>query len=185
MEITKELEERIMLDDDAVTKLFLFKEFAKLEEMREVLENRKKDLDLREKELERKEREVSQGTKALKDQELFFEKKMQILKDGYLGLDEDRRRLEIERAEFEVEKKKAENTGHARSDSYRHAFYESDFVKSNGFFAGVNSLLALKKRYKDLLKIYHPDNYTGDSDTLVAIKEEYESLLSYYEERIV
>lgn len=180
MEITKELEERIMLDDDATTKLFLFREFAKLEELKNELSEQKKALEQKEKELSKKEKEIALDTKALMDKELFFEKKMQILKDGYLVLDQDKRRLEIERAQFETEKQRHADVNHPRSDRYRDAFSQVEFREDAGFFAGVTNVMALKKRYKDLMKIYHPDNCCGDQDTLVMIKSEYENLLEYY-----
>ncbi|MBR5359817.1 MAG: J domain-containing protein, partial [Lachnospiraceae bacterium] len=44
------------------------------------------------------------------------------------------------------------------------------------FFIGVNSSLAVRKRYKDLLKIFHPDNLCGDESIVKAINEEYEKL---------
>lgn len=44
------------------------------------------------------------------------------------------------------------------------------------FFKGVKSVDDLKKRYHDLLKIYHPDNNAGDIEVTVKIKEEYDLL---------
>jgi len=34
----------------------------------------------------------------------------------------------------------------------------------------------LKKRYKELIKIFHPDSGTGDTEVLHIINEEYETL---------
>ena len=48
------------------------------------------------------------------------------------------------------------------------------------FFRGVNDTESVKKRYKALLKIYHPDNMNGDNDLVLAINEEYERLLRFY-----
>ena len=48
------------------------------------------------------------------------------------------------------------------------------------FFKGVNDTDSVKKRYKDLLKIYHPDNTHGDNNIVLAINEEYERLLRFY-----
>jgi len=45
------------------------------------------------------------------------------------------------------------------------------------FFAGVFTEEGLKKRYKNLMKIYHPDNMDGDEATLIAINEEYERIM--------
>ena len=41
-------------------------------------------------------------------------------------------------------------------------------------------MVALKKRYKDLMKIYHPDNICGDQEILIKINEEYEELKSRF-----
>lgn len=54
-------------------------------------------------------------------------------------------------------------------------------VKGEIFFCGVDSELTLKKRYKDLIKIYHPDNICGDTTTIQEINSEYEKLLALYE----
>ena len=44
------------------------------------------------------------------------------------------------------------------------------------YFAGVQDAEALKKRYHDLLKIYHPDNQNGEVGTMQQIQQEYEYL---------
>ncbi|MDE6737819.1 MAG: J domain-containing protein, partial [Lachnospiraceae bacterium] len=49
------------------------------------------------------------------------------------------------------------------------------------FFQGVSNPLSLKKRYKDLIKIFHPDNLSGDKEMIQRINREYESLKSSYE----
>jgi curved DNA-binding protein CbpA len=48
------------------------------------------------------------------------------------------------------------------------------------FFKGVNDTESLRKRYKALQKIYHPDNMHGDSALITAINEEYEKLKRFY-----
>ena len=50
-------------------------------------------------------------------------------------------------------------------------------------FRGVNSFLALKKRYKDLIKMYHPDNVAGDHEMVQLINREYEELKKGYEKK--
>ena len=42
---------------------------------------------------------------------------------------------------------------------------------------GVTDEKGLKKRYKDLIKVFHPDNFNGDNVTLQNINREYETLL--------
>ncbi len=49
-------------------------------------------------------------------------------------------------------------------------------VPASIFFSGVNNMRSLRKRYKDLIKIFHPDNAEGDTDVIQKINEEYEVL---------
>ena len=97
--------------------------------------------------------------KRLKDEDTFFDKKLQILQNGFCQLDLDRK-------QFEREKK-----------LYRQNLSRKEpFWDNTNFFKGVTSQLGLKKRYKDLLKIFHPDNMCGDDDTVKYINEQYEIL---------
>lgn len=50
----------------------------------------------------------------------------------------------------------------------------------SNWFQGVNDKESLKKRYHDLLKIYHPDNNAGDTSITQQIQKEYEKLISEY-----
>lgn len=110
-------------------------------------------------------RKLSGEKKRLEQNKEFFEKKMQILKDGFEQLDIDRRRLEKERAKLEAQK-----------EIMNQSSYEVSYGEVSVFFKGVNSLLALKKRYKDLIKIFHPDNIAGDKEIIQMINSEYENL---------
>ena len=53
---------------------------------------------------------------------------------------------------------------------------EKNIVRGDLFFCGVGNKQSLKKRYKDLIKIYHPDNLDGDNDTIQEINREYDHL---------
>ncbi len=109
--------------------------------------------------------------KRLKDEEQFFDKKMEILRNGFSDLDADRKRLQAEKASFEEEKRRAMSTMSAQK-----------YVNLSGsLFAGVNSQLALKKRYRDLLKIFHPDNACGDNEMVSIITKEYDKLKSEFD----
>ena len=103
--------------------------------------------------------------KRLKDEETFFDKQMEILKNGFV-------QLEIDRKAFEKEKKQFYYNNAPGEDSA--SSYSSEFKGS--LFAGVNNMLALKKRYRDLLKIFHPDNHCGDNEMVAAINREYDRL---------
>ena len=109
---------------------------------------------------------VTAARQRLKQDEQFFNKKMDILKNGFSQLEEDRKAFEREKAAF---RRKEEELGHRRSLHFLPGEKEV-------FFAGVKNQLALKKRYKDLLKIYHPDNLAGDKEMMQQISREYEHL---------
>jgi hypothetical protein len=51
-----------------------------------------------------------------------------------------------------------------------------DYQLGEIFFRGVESQQSLKKRYKALVKIYHPDNIGGDDSLVTEINKEYEHL---------
>lgn len=75
------------------------------------------------------------------------------------------------------------NRYHTNSRNYEkyHQSNITNTIKNDTvYFAGVNNLKSLKKRYHDLLKIYHPDNQNGDSTVSKQIQEEYEFLLKKY-----
>lgn len=113
---------------------------------------------------------ISGERQRLKEDNLFFEKKMEILKNGYSQLDIDRRRLDKEWAKLTAE----------RELLSEHATYDVGLDVSV-FFRGVRNPLALKKRYKDLIKIFHPDNVAGDKEIIQRINREYENLKGEYE----
>jgi DnaJ-class molecular chaperone len=48
------------------------------------------------------------------------------------------------------------------------------------FFKGVTDSASLKKRYKEITKIYHPDNMNGDEELVKAINQEYEAQKRYF-----
>ena len=48
-------------------------------------------------------------------------------------------------------------------------------------FQGVKSHLALKKRYRDLIKMFHPDNIAGDHEMVLMINRIYDELKRDYE----
>ncbi len=59
--------------------------------------------------------------------------------------------------------------------------FEHNEERSNVFwFTGINSAEELKKRYRELMKIYHPDNQAGDTSMVQQIQAEYDELLKRY-----
>lgn len=121
-------------------------------------------------EMKRLNHKISSERQRLKDDEQFFAKKMDILKSGFQQLDIDRRRLEKERARLYAEKELISER----------VSYEANMDVSV-FSQGVKNPLALKKRYKDMIKIFHPDNLAGDKEIIQRINIEYEHLKREYE----
>ena len=113
---------------------------------------------------------MSSERQRLKEDNQFFEKKMEILQGGFSQLDIDRRRLDKEWARLAAEK---ELLG-------ERSVYDGGPDVSI-FFHGVRNPLSLKKRYTDLIKIFHPDNIAGDKEIIQRINKEYEMLKGNYE----
>lgn len=109
--------------------------------------------------------------KRLKDEETFFDKRMEILKNGFSSLESDRKEFEREKRIFEADKK--------RYEASRPVFSNAEITGL--LFAGVNNALSLKKRYRDLLKIFHPDNLCGDNTMVTIINREYDRLKQEFE----
>ena len=112
---------------------------------------------------------ADKGVCLLDNQKHLFDQQWQIL-------ERETRQLAIDREKFKRDKLMY------RDEVYREARRKFAMVQNishsgvNLFFKGVDSSAALKKRYKALLKIYHPDNAGGDKEVLQAISAEYETL---------
>ncbi len=152
-------------------KRFLFEERIRVmqekEEQKQVYEKFLKERLVFQNEMKALNRKVLQERKRLKEENSFFDKKMQILQNGFLQLDMDRKKLEREKRQHEEQKRTASSGSSASS---YHAYKGS----TPEFFKGVNNILGLKKRYRDLLKIFHPDNLCGDSETVLEINKQYD-----------
>lgn len=170
-----------ILSDETLTqdslqelKAWLFKEnirlvtaAGELEEKEKKFAREKKQFQSEMKELNRK---MSAEQKRIREGNRLIDEKLKIIKDGFQKLDMDRRRLEKEQARVTAEKEFMEE----------HGLYDG-FPETSLFFHGVQTPLALKKRYKDLSKIYHPDNLAGDTEMIQRINREYESLKREFE----
>lgn len=145
-------------------KQWLFQENIRVEiEKKELLAMQQKFMREREQfqeEMRTLNQQILAQRKRLKEDNTFFDKKMDILKNGFEALEQDRKKFEKEKARYRIE------------TSYETA------ETGEMFFKGVHNPLTLKKRYKDLIKIFHPDNVCGDHDTIQAINREYEQLRS-------
>jgi len=142
----------------------LEEEKKKIEELRESLEKDKKQF---EKEVEDVNKALEESRKKLEYDEAFLSKKQMVIESGFKQLDADRQRLHQEKEEFRKLRERVPVQRHAPVLEYRQGI----------FFKGVTDERGLKKRYKDLIKVFHPDNFNGDNVTLQNINREYETLL--------
>lgn len=155
-------------DELKEAKLWLFQENIRLEnERKELAESQEKFLNERvrfRRELEELNRRTVQERKRLQEENLFFEKKLAILQDGFRQLDEDRKTLERQKQVIAEQRKR----------SIQYAEDESLLEETvKRLFKGVNNPLALRKRHRDLIKIFHPDNLFGDAALVQMINKEY------------
>lgn len=159
----KRLEEAAEKELQAL-KIWLFSENIRIQaEQKKLLEMENRLLKERmqfQEEMKILNQKVTASRQRLRQDEQFFEKKMEILKDGFNNLEADRKAFEREK------------------EAFRRSAREADVsTEEKGvFFAGVRNQLALKKRYKDLLKIYHPDNLAGDKEIMQRIGKEYDTI---------
>ncbi|MCR5502682.1 MAG: hypothetical protein K6F53_06720 [Lachnospiraceae bacterium] len=163
------------IDELNELKAFLFKENIRLELQRKEIEELKQEIIEERRRLQEESDEVHQKIlserKRLKQEELFYTKKLEILKNGFQSLEADRKALEAARKQFERDQ--LEFSGSVRR--------VQDLDSAAVLFQGVSSFMSLKKRYKDLLKIYHPDNMNGDHEMVLTINQMYEELKKSYE----
>lgn len=116
------------------------------------------------------ERQADAEKKKIADEAALFDKKYKVLEMGFAKLDADRKAFEAQKRAFSFRQKYEQESAAMTDDDLEKAASEMYF------FRGVTHILALKKRYKDLIKIYHPDNLDGDKSALQQINREYEQL---------
>lgn len=156
-------------------KLFLFQENMRLEkeqkrierERQELTESQDKFLEEKDRfrdEMEELNRHFIQERKRLREENLFFDKKMEILKDGFRHLEEDRKSLERDKDLFARERQLLME---------KRSSLGSDDIGEILFRSAGNSM-GLRKRYKDLVKIFHPDNLFGDAELAQLINKEFQ-----------
>lgn len=163
-------------------KLWLFQEQVRIQAQKEELVEAGYGLQRERKALERERNALNMRAKSeqrrFRNNELFMAEKQKIIEDAFRQLALDKKTLECERLNLEYEKERLRRERLAGMKSQR-----IDFISDgeNVFFGGVDNERALKKRYKDLLKIFHPDNKDGDTKTLLRIQTEYENIRSELE----
>ena len=158
-------------DELAQLRLWLFKESVRLENHESAIEDKYARLEADERAFKERmdalERKLENATKKLDNDKALFDQRLRILNNGFDQLNSDKKKLENEFIRLEREK------------VYQR---ENEYDAIDLLFRGVNknNPLALKKRYKDLMKMFHPDNSAGDQEMVQLINEEYELLCRQY-----
>ena len=156
------------LSSEDEKKKWLFKENVRLQELSRNLEDERKLIEIQMGMLQKQQSKNMLLKKQLESQRDLFEQKWNIL-------ERETRQLAIDKDKFEREKLIYKDKVYREA---RRSMSNAENVKI--FFKGVEDTTSLKKRYKALLKIYHPDNMHGDKELLQAINTEYERLSRFY-----
>ncbi len=135
-----------------------------LEEERKALEEQRRTLERERREFTRR---VEMEDRRLEQQQKLFDMKFKILEEELAKLASEKERMKKQKAFYQ------------RVSDFSLAA-ERSVAKAEMFFSGVESRQSLKKRYKDLIKIYHPDNLDGDKNTVQEINSEYHKLCAVY-----
>lgn len=161
MENVRLQSERSLIEAES---LEIAREKKEIARERRQLEHEKKQLSI---EMTQLRDEVNYERRRLKDDEKRIDQNRRLIERSYDLLAEDKEN--IKRQYEKLEKDKIEQRKNNLSP-------KETLYATGMFFRGVNNNSALKKRYKELLKIYHPDNVCGDNDILLKINAEYEAL---------
>ncbi len=133
-------------------------------------------------------------------QSLELQHQKDSMREEKRRLEAEKRNLELEKHLFEMKWRILEEELRKLADEKQQVKRQKEFYKfvteheersvvnvddvprvsGELFFIGVASKQALKKRYKDLIRIYHPDNDAGDTETIQEINREYEKLQELY-----
>ena len=171
-----DIAQNITVEDMASIRLWLLQETQRLEYAQKSFEREKQEFTEKKEKFEAEKNIIMASlqekaikteleSKTLATEKILFNQKLEILESGF-------RTLCKEREDFETEKENFRGSHYSHSSSVGGT---NDSLNCNSavFFNGVDNVLALKKRYRDLLKIFHPDNISGDNDTVQVINREY------------
>ena len=155
-------------------KLWLFRESIRLRDEKQELEFARKDFlnerEMAREEMRRYEEHLSVRTSQIRNEEELIEKKHEVIKRGFEELDKDRQALNAREAY--LRDKEAQINSRASLESRE---------VNDVLFRGADNILLLKKRYKDLMKMFHPDCLGGDTEMVKMLNRTYDRLLSEFD----
>lgn len=159
------------IEDDPQDEIkhWLFLENVRIQQERQEAAEEKQRL-LREKEIFEKSMKSQQTALEVQEKKLLrqkelFEKQWQIMENELRRIARDKAAIERERENLKKLQSQAKVSQHSGTTK---------------FFAGISGSVGLRKRYRELLKIYHPDNVGGDDATVLLINQEYKMLKRQY-----
>lgn len=142
------------------------------------LDEERRSLDEQRRTLERERRDFTRRVeiedRRLEQQQRLFDMKVKILQEELVKLASEKEQIERQKAFYR-------RVNDYETGSAGRLAREGGVVKGELFFSGVGNKQSLKKRYRDLIKIYHPDNLDGDKAAIQEINSEYNKLCALYE----
>ena len=148
---------------------FLFRESVRLTTKEQAIDDKYERFEAERRQFRDEMRDLNRQMERdrwqLRQETELFDKRLSVLKNGFDQLAADKKRLEQDRMMLEAEREVVER---ARLGS-------GEFL-----FRGVSDSWTLRKRYRDLIKIFHPDNAGGDHEIIQMINQEYEELADAY-----
>lgn len=167
----------VKADDMNVTMgKWCFDETDFIERKKQALRREKRELERERRKLERERREFSiekqSEDRRLEKEKQLFEMKWKILEEELKKLANEKQQVEKQRKFYQYVNEYENRTSQENAGK---------IVKGDMFFVGVEDKQTLRKRYKDLIKIYHPDNLAGDIGTIQEINREYDRLQAIYQ----
>ncbi len=137
---------------------------------------RQRDLEKAWNDLLMEKRDVEARRYYLEKEESVFAMKWDMLVRETKQLAVDKKQFERKKKFYEYVNSNAYDSKYEDTDTYEKEDKEKKIVRGDMFFSGVTTRSELRKRYRDLIKIYHPDGAAGDTATVAEINREYENL---------
>ena len=149
------------MDELGEMKLWLFRESIRLADER-------CELDAIRDENRKYEEHLAARNRQIRAEEDLIEQKHEVIKRGFAELDRDRQALNAREKSIRAEEMRLreKTAGSAESEA------------GDVLFAGADNILLLKKRYKDLMKMFHPDCLGGDTEMVKSVNRAYDRLVS-------
>lgn len=145
---------------------WMFSDSPDAEQLRDELRKGQRKL---EREWHKLEFEKKQFQKQRRSEEQRVFRETQLFETKWKILEEEYAKLAKEKQEFETRRQQYESLHQEEPE-------DLPLLQEGLFFSGVSNELGMKKRYKDLIKIFHPDNLDGDTKILQRINREYDEM---------